>query len=294
MTAVDVPAPVVGSLSPSRASDFLVCPLLYRFRVIDRLPEPPSAAATRGTVVHAVLEQLFGLPAGERTPERATALVAPQWERLLEEEPELAALFGTDSAELADWLDGAAELVGRYFELEDPRRLEPAERELYVETVVPVDSAGGLRLRGYVDRVDVAPDGAMRVVDYKTGKAPAPGFEARAMFQMRFYALVLWRLHGRVPRVLQLLYLGNGQVLRYSPDEADLRATERKLTALWRAIQRAEQTGDWRPKPGPLCAYCSHRETACPAFGGSPPPLPARTSQTAETTGTPIAGPPGP
>ncbi|CAM5588742.1 hypothetical protein SALBM217S_02505 [Streptomyces griseoloalbus] len=36
-----------ASLSPSRASDFMQCPLLYRFRVIDRLPEKPSEAATR-------------------------------------------------------------------------------------------------------------------------------------------------------------------------------------------------------------------------------------------------------
>ena len=59
------------SLSPSRASDFMTCPLLYRFRVLDRLPQRPSAAATRGTVVHSVLERLFDLPAVERVPERA-------------------------------------------------------------------------------------------------------------------------------------------------------------------------------------------------------------------------------
>ncbi|NLG21049.1 MAG: PD-(D/E)XK nuclease family protein, partial [Actinomycetales bacterium] len=47
------------ALSPSRASDFMQCPLLYRFRVIDRLPEPPSAAAARGTLVHAALERVF-------------------------------------------------------------------------------------------------------------------------------------------------------------------------------------------------------------------------------------------
>ena len=49
-------------LSPSRANDFLQCPQLFRFRVIDRLPEPPSSAAARGTLVHAVLEHLFDLP----------------------------------------------------------------------------------------------------------------------------------------------------------------------------------------------------------------------------------------
>jgi len=42
---VALPAPGIGSLSPSRASDFKTCPLLYRFRSIDRLPEPPSPAA---------------------------------------------------------------------------------------------------------------------------------------------------------------------------------------------------------------------------------------------------------
>ena len=123
--------------------------------------------------------------------------------------------------------------------------LEPAERELFVEC----DLESGLRLRGYVDRLDVAPGGALRVVDYKTGRAPREGFEAKAMFQMRFYALVLWRLRGEVPRLLQLLYLGSGEVLRYEPDEADLRATERKVLALWDAIAAGHRAGRLAAQP---------------------------------------------
>jgi putative RecB family exonuclease len=257
-----------ASLSPSRASDFMNCPLLYRFRVVDRLPERPSPAATRGTVVHAVLERLFELPAAERVPTRAHALIRPEWDRLLEEEPVLGELFSDDEGR-DEWLGSAVGLLDSYFELEDPTSLEPAERELYVEC----DLESGLRLRGYVDRLDEAPDGALRVVDYKTGRAPHQGFEAKAMFQMRFYALVLWRLRGVVPRQLQLLYLGSGEVLRYEPDEADLRATERKVEALWKAVQRATETGDWRPNPGRLCDWCDH-QALCPAFGGTPPPLP--------------------
>ena len=212
--------PPRASLSPSRASDFLTCPLLYRFRVVDRLPEAPSPLATRGTVVHSVLERLFDLPAAERTAERAGEMLRPEWDRLLEAEPELGELFTSDGAR-DEWLASAQGLLDAYFVLEDPQRLEPAERELYVEC----DLESGLRLRGYVDRLDVAPGGEVRVVDYKTGRAPREGFEAKAMFQMRFYALVLWRLHGRVPSQLQLLYLGSGEVLRYEPDEADLLAT---------------------------------------------------------------------
>ncbi len=250
-----------ASLSPSRAADFLACPLRYRFRVIDGLAERPSCAATRGTLIHGVLERLFDLPAAERTPERAGSMLGPGWERLLQAEPGLAEMFDGDGAR-AEWLSGAHRLLGAYFALEDPTRLEPADRELYVEC----DLESGLRLRGYVDRIDVAPGGAVRVVDYKTGRAPGEGFEARALFQMRFYALVLWRLRGEVPRLLQLLYLGSGEILRYEPDEADLRATERKVAAVWAAIQRATDEDDWRPSPGRLCDWCDHKSVRCTAW----------------------------
>jgi putative RecB family exonuclease len=249
------------SLSPSRASDFMTCPLLYRFRVIDRLPQRPSSAATRGTVVHSVLERLFDLPAAERTVEQASTMLRPEWDRLLEDEPEVGELFADDAAR-DEWLEGASGLLDAYFALEDPQRLEPAERELYVEC----DLDRGLRLRGYIDRLDVAPGGELRVVDYKTGRAPGEGFEAKAMFQMRFYALVLWRLRGQIPRVLQLLYLGSGEVLRYTPDEADLLATERKVEAIWDAISRATERGDWRPSPSKLCDSCDHRYIRCTAW----------------------------
>ena len=97
-------------------------------------------------------------------------------------------------------------------------------------------------------------------------------FEGKALFQMKFYGLILWRLRGEVPTMLQLIYLGNGEILRYRPDEADLLAVERKVNALWTAIQRAAETGDWRPRKSALCGWCSH-QALCPEFGGTPPPL---------------------
>jgi putative RecB family exonuclease len=262
---------IIGALSPSRAGDFMTCPLLYRFRVIDRLPEKPSPAAVRGTVVHAVLERLYDLPAPRRSVAAALELLEPQWGRLLAEEPAYAGMFA-DEAEQATWLTQARGLLERYFTLEDPTRLEPAERELYVQAVLD----DGLLLRGYIDRLDVAPGGEVRVVDYKTGSAPGPDFEAKALFQMKFYALVLWRLRGSVPRLLQLVYLGGrGEVLRYAPDEADLLATERKVRALWAAIERSLESGEWRARRSRLCDWCDY-QALCPEFGGTPPPVPAR------------------
>ncbi|MDT0262839.1 RecB family exonuclease [Jatrophihabitans lederbergiae] len=266
-----LPVAVVGSLSPSRASDFKTCPLLYRFRSIDRLPETPTRAATRGTVVHAVLEHLYDLPAGERTVEQAQADVAPSWEQLLTGEPELAQLFDDDAegAELTEWLESARQLVANYFTLEDPQRLEPAEREQLVEVVLD-----GLRLRGYVDRLDVSPAGDLRVVDYKTGSIPREAFEAKALFQMKFYALVLWRTRGVVPRQLRLIYLADSDTLSYQPEADELARFERTLQAIWKAIAHASMTGDFRPSPSRLCDWCSH-QALCPAKGGTPPPFPA-------------------
>ncbi|HLS04508.1 MAG TPA: PD-(D/E)XK nuclease family protein [Actinomycetales bacterium] len=256
------------SLSPSRARDFQQCPLLYRFRVIDELPEPPSAAALRGTLVHSVLEDIFDLPAAARTIESAQKLVGPAWDELLKKDPEAAGLFATPQA-LEEWLKSAEALVANWFELEDPQRLEPHERETFVQATV----GEKLRLRGIVDRLDVAPSGAVRVVDYKTGRSPAPRFEAETLFQMRFYALVIWRTRGVVPALLQLVFLGDGKILRLEPTEQQLIATERKILALWEAIERAARTGDWRPTPSRLCDWCHHKPI-CPAFDGQAPQMP--------------------
>jgi len=258
------------ALSPSRAGDFKQCPLLYRFRAVDRLPERPSRAQVRGTVVHAVLERLYRLPAGERLPARARELVEPVWAELTEAEPGLAELFeGGEDPELGGWLESAGALLYTYFTLEDPRCLEPAACEQLVEA----ETKSGLVLRGYVDRLDIAPTGQVRVVDYKTGAAPREVAEARALFQMKFYALVLLLTRGVVPSQLRLMYLADGEELTYRPDEPELRRFARTLDAIWAAILRAGKTGDFRPNPSRLCDWCSH-QALCPAFGGTPPEYP--------------------
>ena len=260
-------ARVRGSLSPSRAADFKTCPLLYRFRTIDRLPEQPTPDQARGTLVHAVLERLFDLPAGERTPEAAVELLAPQWQRLRDESEELAGLFAEGTPE--EWLASARELLAGYFTVEDPRRLEPEGRENLIEFVLD----NGLRLRGFVDRLDVSPAGDIRVVDYKTGGAPREAFEAQALFQLKFYGLVLWRTRGVVPRALRLLYLRDREACDYAPDAEELARFERNLVALWQAIERSLATRDFRPRPSRLCDWCAHH-AHCPQFGGTPPPFP--------------------
>jgi putative RecB family exonuclease len=235
----------------------------------------------RGTVVHAALEALFDLPMPERTAVAAAELIDGAWERIVADDPAVCELFDSDEASmpLAEWLDSARALIGNYFRLESPAAFNPAERELLVETEID-----GLVLRGFVDRLDVAPDGALRVVDYKTGATPREAFEAKALFQMKFYALVLWRTRGVVPAQLKLIYLADVDTLTYTPSEAELDRFEGTLKAIWAAIARAALTGDFRPNPSKLCNWCDHK-ALCPSFGGTPPPYPSGISPSGVSTG---------
>ncbi len=262
------------ALSPSRAADFKQCPLLYRFRAIDRLPEAASAGQLRGSLVHAALEQLYALPATQRDADTARSLVEPAWDRMIAGEPALAAEL--DPALRPQLFEEARALLSGYYRLEDPTRFEPDSCEQRVE----VELEDGTLLRGFIDRIDVAATGELRVVDYKTGKAPpaaraGASFKAefKAMFQMKFYAVALLRSRGVLAARLRLIYLADGQVLDYTPDRDELLRFEKTLIAIWHAIQSASRTGDFRPSPSRLCQWCPHQEH-CPEFGGTPPPYP--------------------
>lgn len=256
------------ALSPSRAKDFQQCPLLFRLRTVDRLPEPGSLATHKGTLVHAVLEQLYDLPARERTPQAALGLLPGRWQAHQQAHPEVMELFDTEHP-LEEWMDQARELVSAYFRMENPQRLEPAERELFVHA----RTRTGLALRGFVDRLDVAPGGAVRVVDYKTGRSPSPRFQEEALFQMRFYALVLWRMRGTLPRRLQLVYLKDGRTLTHDPLPAEIEATEVHLDALWDEVEGCARRGSFTPRRTRLCDWCSFH-AQCPLFDGTTPPMP--------------------
>ena len=195
------------ALSASRATEYERCPLQYRLHVLDGYREPETRAKALGTIVHAVLEKLFALPAQERTPEAARGQVWPQYQALASKNPEVSALF-RDDADRDAWLDEARAVIDGYFAIEQPQWIAPAALEQRVTTT----TSGGVRLLGFIDRVDRAPDGRLRVVDYKTGKAPGPRYVDEALYQLRFYALLLARTQV-LPSRMQLVYLKAGQVI---------------------------------------------------------------------------------
>lgn len=253
-----LPLPV--SLSPSKVSSFTDCALAFRFSAIDRLPEPPSPATTRGTLVHAALERLLDLPGPERTPDSAQACLATAYSAY-RTHPEWVGL-GMDADAEAVMLAEARALIEGYFQLEDPRTITPIGLEVMLEV-----DLGGVRLRGIIDRLELDEAGEFVVTDYKTGHAPGTQHEQQRLAGVAIYALLCERLLGRRPARVQLLYLAEPTAIVATPTEQSIRGVEKKLAAVWAAVERACEHEDFRPNPSRLCEWCAFR-AYCPAQGG--------------------------
>ena len=259
--------PLPRSLSPSKVSSFTDCALAFRLSAIDRLPEPPSPATVKGTLVHSALERLFWEhPRGERSAQAAHGALDAAWAAMGDDEEFTALGLGAD--ERAAFLDDARRLVDNYLRLEDPDAVDAVGVELTLEAAV-----GGPRLRGIIDRLDRGEDGELVVVDYKTGKVPSERDERARLGGVQFYALLCEAALGRRPARVRLLYLREPVAIEAAPTEQSLRGSRRRAEAVWSAIERACAAEDFRPKPSALCAWCAF-QALCPAFGGTPPVAP--------------------
>ena len=249
-------------LSPSKVSSFTECALAFRFSAIDRLPDPPTVATVRGTLVHAALERLMLLDPPERTVESALGCLA-EARAAMDDDAEWLELALDDAGE-ASMMADADRLTRRYFEIEDPTVVTPIGLELRMEVEL-----GDLRLRGIIDRLELDADGGLVVTDYKTGRAPRQANEQARLGGVHFYSFLCERLLGQRPSRVQLLYLADPVAITTVPSQQSTRQLERKVLAIWTAIERSCEREDFRPKPSRLCDWCAFQQW-CPSFGGDP------------------------
>ncbi len=255
--------PLPTSLSPSKVSTFKDCALAFRFSAIDKLPEPPSMPAVKGTTVHRALELLFAAEPADRTPELAQECLQEALIEMRTEEEYLG--LELDDVESAKFAADAGVMVERYFTLEDPRAIRPVGLEMMLEAEV-----GGITVRGIIDRLEEDADGHLVVTDYKTGRTPSIQQEQSRLGGVHFYAFLCQQVLGRIPARIQLVYLGaQPQVITTTPSEQSVRGMERKVGAIWAAVERACEQEDFRPKKSALCNWCAF-QAYCPAFGGDP------------------------
>jgi putative RecB family exonuclease len=250
------------SLSPSRVSSFTSCPMQFRFSSIEKLPEPPGVATTRGTIVHRALELLFVRPAAERTREALQADLAVALDQY-RTHPDYVGLR-LDETAATKFEKECHSLIERYFEMEDPRQVREIGLELWVEAEV-----GSLTLRGIIDRLELDEDGGLVVTDYKTGRAPSGNYEQKSLAGVHFYSFLCEALFGKRPAKIRLMYLKSGETIETTPSAQSVKFITTRTKAVWSAVERACTTGDFRPRQSKLCDYCSFQKW-CPAFGGNP------------------------
>lgn len=258
IVTVEVETPRLETLSPSRAGDFKTCPQLFKFRAIDRLPEPTSIYQARGTTAHLALQRLFDEPEASRTPERLYDLFREAWTEIRGDD-EFEGLFESTEEE-REWGVESMKLLANYFAIEDPQTFDPLDRELDM-----LEDLDGIVIRGILDRMDRDEDGNLIILDYKSGKAPPEQYALSAFFALKIYALLIRRRTGETPVEVRLLYLNGPTLYRLPIDDQQLDAMDSQLRALWTAINRALESDKFPTRPGRLCDWCSFQDI-CPAW----------------------------
>lgn len=236
-------------LSPSSAGLFDQCPRRWRYRYVDRLPDPPGEAALVGTFAHHVLELLLGEPAERRTVDRAKDLARQAWPATANH-PDYRALGLDEAAARAFRWKGWLAIEGLWA-IEDPAQVsvEATERQVRAEL-------GGVPFLGIVDRLDRCHDGLV-VTDYKSGRPPSRRFEADKLSQVLLYAAAIGAADGERPVRARLVYLGATAIEAHAtPDAVDEAVGGLRRT--WDRLDSAASTDTFEPQPGPLCAWCPY------------------------------------
>lgn len=248
-----------GGLSPSSASTFRQCPRRWKFRYIDKLPDPPGEPALRGTFVHSVLELLLQNEPAERTPETAKRIARETWDEFKSDEDLIQ--LGLSEAEGRQFRWDAWQNIEQYFALENPSQVNVVGTERDMKT-----SVGGTPFRGIIDRVDQTPQG-LTVTDYKTGRVPSARYLDNALSQVWLYAAALQTTESQDISEVRLLYLSPGSKkrndVRRAFDSDKMLDSVAVHTDTWNGIHQAVECDSFGPQTGPLCSWCPYR-AQCP------------------------------
>jgi putative RecB family exonuclease len=240
-------APPPAHLSPSSASTFDQCPRRWKFKYVDKLPDPSGRAALVGGFAHRVLELLCELPGPQRTLDQARALARACWPEV-EADPDFVAL-DLDEVAARDFRWAGWQAIAGLWPLEDPATVEVLDTERSVRTEL-----SGVPFLGIVDRVDAFGDQVV-VTDYKSGTLPSPRFRDDKIAQVLLYAAAIEALDGRRPQRARLLYLGQ-QAIDIPVTDENLATAVGALTGTWASLDQACGQDRFDSRPGVLCCWC--------------------------------------
>ncbi len=245
-----VPSPGEAlSLSASAVETYLECPLKYRFKQIDKIPESASRPQlTFGNIIHKVLERFHGSE-GDITEDQILQILDEEWKSgeftYMQREEKLK--------------EQAVEMLKRY--AHNTKQEPPDVLDTELKFSFDLD---GIHIVGMIDRIDNSSNGN-KVVDYKTSKRSTP---AKNSVQLGIYSLYLQQTEDEIlagiPETATLYFLRDEEQPEHNHTftETDLNSIREKITGVARGI-RARR---FAPCSGYHCDWCDYKNLACPAW----------------------------
>ena len=254
---------MIKNLSPSRASQYKTCPKQFEYANVIKIVEPTNEVQAKGTTIHTALELLYDEPAENRTKDKLHNIFRTEWNNIRNND-EFTNLF-TSKEEERTWGLDAYKLLTNYLQLENPKEIEPLERERWVRGTIQ-----DLNLRGILDRMDSDKDGNLIILDYKSGKAPSAKYKEPRFFALKLYALLIKDELGEMPKELKLIYLQNSTIHTLQIDEDILNKAKEEILDIWNNIKNAYQNNQFPATKNTLCDWCYYKPI-CPEFNDSAP-----------------------
>lgn len=245
-------------LSPTKASTWLDCRHRFRLQYIDHVRVPQRwAHQSFGLSVHAVLREWFDLEPHERTHEAVAAAMRREW----------IDVGYRDAGQSKDAQARAVAMVWAYLHSEAAdTQPHSTERSLGARTQTAAIS-------GRIDRLDLDPsdpdERALIVVDYKTGRSEPSADDARSSMALSAYAACVQQSLRRPAYRVQLHHVPTASVVEWEHTDESLRRHLHRLDLIATEFAEAQalvEGGDaqpdevFPPNPGPLCAWCDHRD----------------------------------
>ena len=272
-TRLEVP---ISPWSASRLETYRTCPFQFFSRYVLHLTEldqeqDAAGAATRGTVVHEILEAALeglavqGRPLNSSTLTEASASLQRLGPEIWRSAPERhgfgrAALWRIEGPEIIQAIEAMLTREAERNDATGVDRIIGVEVELSGDIAMP--SGLPLPFYGVADRLDGG-DGLIQVIDYKSGREILRRDVDRGdRLQLQLYSLIAAQQHGADRVVARYAFLDprNEKWSLDTRDEADRNRIEVARQTVEEVRDRVT-AGDFRvfPTPPTCPSYCSFR-----------------------------------
>lgn len=242
-------------LSYSGIDTYHTCGLKYKFREIDKLPEPKSKEAVFGTLIHSTMKFIHD-----------PALVSPPLEGALDRfSKNWNSEIWTDEIEERTAFAQGVEMIQRYYR--DNRPSDARVITLESRFGIEIEGEGGTKhvLSGIIDRIDKTDEG-YEIIDYKTARKMPSQEKVDTDLQLTIYLRAFLERYPAEQKNLDkitvsLYYLKHGVKLSSKRTEADLEALDETVREVVASIEAKK----FDPILTPLCDWCGF-QPVCPLW----------------------------